>query len=87
MEPLAESMTALQLGSPNDLSPRQWEVLRRLVEGERVSRIAAAMYVSRSTVRNHLSAIYAKVGVHSQDELVALFRQRSRLAPRHESRP
>ena len=37
--------------------------------------IAAAMFLSRSTIRNHLSAIYAKVGVHSQDELVALYRR------------
>jgi DNA-binding CsgD family transcriptional regulator len=51
------------------------------VEGERVTRIAAAMYLSPSTIRNHLSAIYAKVGVHSQDELVALFRQRNHPAP------
>jgi PAS domain S-box-containing protein len=57
------------------LSARQWEVLTYLVQGERVSTIAREMYVSPSTVRNHLAAIYQKVGVHSQEELVDLVRR------------
>ena len=57
-----------------DLSPRQWEVVARLVRGERVATIAAEMYLSQSTVRNHLSAIFRKVGVHSQQELLARWR-------------
>lgn len=60
-----------------DLSPRQWEVLRRLLAGERVPGIARALYLSRSTVRNHLTAIFAKFGVHSQEELIELLRARS----------
>ncbi len=54
----------------DELSPRQWEVLRRLLQGERVPGIARNLYVSPSTVRNHLTAIFAKVGVHSQEELI-----------------
>ena len=55
------------------LSPRQREVISRLVRGERVATIAAdEMYSSQSTVRNHLSAIFHKVRVHSQNELLAL---------------
>ena len=72
------------LTSPTDLSPRQWEIVRRLVDGERVTSIAAAMFLSRSTIRNHLSAIFAKVGVHSQDELVALYRHAGHLEHRIE---
>ena len=53
------------------LTRRQAEVLRRLAGGERISAIARAMFVSESTVRNHLSAIYRTVGVHSQAELLA----------------
>jgi DNA-binding CsgD family transcriptional regulator len=41
-----------------DLSARQWEVLSHLMRGERVPAIAAALFVSQSTVRNHLSAIF-----------------------------
>jgi DNA-binding CsgD family transcriptional regulator len=51
-------------------STRQWEILTRLVRGERTEDIAKALYLSPSTVRNHLTAIYKKVGVHSQVELV-----------------
>lgn len=52
------------------LSSRQWEIVTRLLKGERVPRIARAMYLSPSTVRNHLSTIFRKLGVHSQAELI-----------------
>ncbi len=52
------------------LSPRQWEVLRRIVAGQRVTTIANDLFVSPSTVRNHLSAIFERFGVHSQAELL-----------------
>ncbi|MEA3056907.1 MAG: hypothetical protein QOD30_2339, partial [Actinomycetota bacterium] len=54
-----------------ELSERQSQVLDRLVNGDRVSTIARSLFVSESTVRNHLSAIYRKAGVHSQSELLA----------------
>ncbi len=57
-----------------DLSPRQWDIVTRLLRGERVPDIARAMFVSQSTVRNQLGTIYQKVGVHSQAELLALLR-------------
>jgi DNA-binding NarL/FixJ family response regulator len=62
------------------LSNRQWEILGRLLNGERAKEIAAAMFISRSTVRNHLAAIYRKLGVHSQVELLALV-SRANAAP------
>jgi DNA-binding CsgD family transcriptional regulator/PAS domain-containing protein len=55
----------------NELTARQLEVLTRLLQGQRVPTIAAQMYISPSTVRNHLAAIYRKLGVHSQAELLA----------------
>jgi DNA-binding CsgD family transcriptional regulator len=54
-----------------DLSPRQQEILALLVRGDTVREIAAAMYLSTSTVRNHLSVIYKKFGVHTQAGLLA----------------
>lgn len=53
-----------------DLTERQREVLRRLVQGQRVSTIARAMFLSQSAVRNHLAVVYARLGVHSQAELL-----------------
>ena len=52
------------------LSERQSEILRRLIRGERVPAIARSLFLSEHTVRNHLSGIYRKVGVHSQSELL-----------------
>ena len=57
------------------LTSREWAVLTRLLDGQRVSAIAADLYVSQSTVRNHLSSIYAKLGVHRQVDLIRLMRR------------
>jgi len=57
-----------------DLSSRQWDIVTRLLRGERVPDIARATFVSQSTVRNQLGLIYQKVGVHSQAQLLSLLR-------------
>ena len=57
------------------LSSRQIEILKRLLGGERVPAIARELFVSQSTVRNHLSHIYQRVGVHSQEELLSTLRK------------
>jgi DNA-binding CsgD family transcriptional regulator len=67
-----------QLGK---LTSREWAVLTRLLEGQRVPAIAADLYVSKSTVRNHLSSIYAKLGVHTQVDLVRLVRSSAKVPP------
>lgn len=72
--PLMETAAALGIPAAAELSPRQWEIASRLVSGERVPSIAADMYLSQGTVRNHLSAIFQKFGVHSQRELLDLWR-------------
>jgi DNA-binding CsgD family transcriptional regulator len=56
----------------NSLTTRQWEVLSRLLRGERVPAIANALFVSPSTIRNNLSEIFRIFGVHSQSELLSL---------------
>jgi PAS domain S-box-containing protein len=61
-----------------ELSPRQWEVLTRLLQGERVPAIADQLFISQSTVRNHLTDIFRKVGVRSQAELLRLLRPEDR---------
>jgi len=56
------------------LSPRETEVLDRLLEGHRVTSIAGQLDVSEHTVRNHLKSMFRKLSVHSQAELVGLVR-------------
>ncbi|MDX6288193.1 MAG: hypothetical protein QOG53_3678 [Frankiales bacterium] len=53
------------------LSNRQAEILRRVVRGDRIPAIASELFIAESTVRNHLSGIYRKLGVHSHAELMA----------------
>jgi DNA-binding CsgD family transcriptional regulator len=46
-------------------------VLRRISAGKRVPTVAKELYISQSTVRNHLAAIFERFGVHSQADLLA----------------
>jgi DNA-binding CsgD family transcriptional regulator len=59
-----------------ELTTRQWEVLSLLMKGQRVATIASNLFVSQSTVRNHLASIFQKFDVHSQAELLALLARR-----------
>lgn len=63
-----------QLPGAGMLSSREREVLELVAEGYRVSTIARELFVSPSTVRNHLSAIFRKLGVGSQAELLERLR-------------
>jgi PAS domain S-box-containing protein len=58
----------------SDLSEREREVLTHLMAGSRVATIATELFISPNTVRNHLKAIYRKVDVSSQNELIELVR-------------
>ena len=64
-----DRLTGLQ-----SLSGREREVLELVAEGYRVSTIARELFVSPSTVRNHLSAIFRKLGVSSQAQLLERLR-------------
>jgi DNA-binding CsgD family transcriptional regulator len=63
-----------------EMSTRQREIVARLAAGERVKEIARDMYLSPSTVRNHLTAVFRRFGVHSQLELISVLKDLS--APR-----
>lgn len=63
-----------QLPGAGMLSGREREVLELVAEGYRVSTIARELFVSPSTIRNHLSAIFRKLGVGSQAELLERLR-------------
>lgn len=60
------------------LSPRQREILQRLVAGERPAAIARQLHLSVHTVRNHTKAIFRVFGVHSQSELLVRIRNHVR---------
>ena len=52
----------------NPLTPREQEVLREALTGAPVSTIAAKVYLSPGTVRNHLSAAIGKTGTTTRTE-------------------
>ncbi|WP_375479252.1 helix-turn-helix transcriptional regulator [uncultured Jatrophihabitans sp.] len=60
----------------SELSPREWEIVGRLLAGDRVPAIATALYLSPSTVRSHLGLVFAKLHVGSQQELLDLLRRK-----------
>ncbi len=74
--PFAESASLTEIPELADLTSREWQTLSLLADGGRVAGIAEALGLSQSTVRNHLSAIYRKVDVGSQAELLARLRPR-----------
>jgi DNA-binding CsgD family transcriptional regulator len=57
------------------LTTRELEIVGQLLDGNRAPAIAARLFVTPSTVRNHLAAVFAKVGVNSQQQLLNLFRR------------
>jgi DNA-binding NarL/FixJ family response regulator len=62
------------------LTPREREIVSALSSGHRVGAIAERLRVSEHTVRNHLKAVYRKLDVHSQVELLS--RWHATAAPR-----
>ncbi|MGN6606646.1 MAG: helix-turn-helix transcriptional regulator [Jatrophihabitans sp.] len=56
------------------LSGREGDIALALAAGDRVPAIAQKLSLSQGTVRNYLSAIFRKVGVSTQQELIELLR-------------
>ena len=64
------------------LTVRESEVLQDLMDGKNAETIATESFVSVATVRSHIKALLAKLGVNSQLAAVAMA-QRSGWASRH----
>jgi DNA-binding NarL/FixJ family response regulator len=60
----------------DELSERELEVLRLLVAGASNKAIAAQLNLSENTIKTHISRIFAKLGVQSRAEAVAVALQR-----------
>ncbi len=62
----------LSPAAPVDLTPREAEVLHRMIDGQDTRRMASEMNVTVSTLRTYVKNVLAKLGVHSRLEAVAL---------------
>jgi DNA-binding NarL/FixJ family response regulator len=65
---------AIQLPGQPELTRREWEVLELLGEGADTAEIAKRLFLSRVTVRRHVSNIVRKLEVSSREEAVQLLR-------------
>ena len=54
------------------LTGRELDVLREYLAGKTRTEISEALFISESTVKNHISSIFAKTGVKNKKELLAL---------------
>lgn len=56
------------------LTPREREVLRLIAQGMSNGEIAAALFISEHTVKNHVSSIYRKLGDNDRTRVALLAR-------------
>jgi len=73
-EALAQATRAEEVEQP--LTEREIEILRLARRGLPNPQIAQALHISPGTVRNHLSAAYRKLGVHSRHEALQVAEER-----------
>jgi DNA-binding NarL/FixJ family response regulator len=73
--PVAEPTASYtrELNEDSGLTPREREVLDALLHGTRPPEIARMFFISVHTVRRHAQAVFRKLGVHSQIELMHRF--------------
>ena len=61
-----------RLGRDSGLTDREQEVMELICKGRSKGYIAESLCISENTVRSHARHLYAKVGVHSKQELLDL---------------
>jgi DNA-binding NarL/FixJ family response regulator len=65
-------------GGMPTLTPREWEILQHLAQGQSNSDIAEQLSLSKATVQNYVSNIYAKLGIETRAEAM-LYAMRNKL--------
>lgn len=63
------------LGKKCGLTKREMEVFGLLLEGKNAGDIETELCISRYTAKTHISSVYRKTDVHSQQELIDYFNQ------------
>jgi DNA-binding CsgD family transcriptional regulator len=71
VEPAKAADVAPLIVEAYGFSQREVEVTRLIASGLGTSQIAAKLFLSPHTVRDHVKAVFEKVGVSSRGELVA----------------
>jgi DNA-binding NarL/FixJ family response regulator len=55
---------------PNDMTPREADVLRAIAAGHSNAEIAVELFISEVTVKSHINHLFAKIGARSRAEAV-----------------
>ncbi len=78
-------LTETSLPGLSRLTTRELEIVTQLLDGERAPAIATKLFLSQSTVRNHLASVFAKIGVTSQQALLDAVRHARSETTKHRS--
>ena len=62
------------------LSPRERDILDRIAKGHTNLEIGRQLFISEKTVRNHVTRIFEKLGVHSRAQAIVLALNRGLVA-------
>lgn len=71
---MASAATAPRPDALHPLDARELEIAALMVQGHSTPRVAARLYSAPKTLRNRVSAIVAKLGVGTRDEVFELAR-------------
>lgn len=59
----------------HNITEREQDVLRLLLEGKKRQDIAKKLFLSESSIKKYTSSIYSKIGVHSKIELIMKYKK------------
>ncbi len=63
---------AAELAAEHGLTNRETDILLLLAQGRDAQFVSEALFLSRNTVKSYQKSIYAKLGVHSKQEIIEL---------------
>ncbi|MDD4295918.1 MAG: response regulator transcription factor [Ruminiclostridium sp.] len=79
-EKLAFALSRIKTAPPSsklfsELSEREREIARMMVQGFTSRQISSALYISEGTVRNYISTIYDKIEIHDRTKAVLFLKE------------
>lgn len=74
MEKAEKDDNSGELKLPDGITERESEVCSLLAKGYTNKQIADALYISEGTVKNYISSIYDKTGIHDRAKLIVAIR-------------
>jgi DNA-binding NarL/FixJ family response regulator len=85
LPPMADTTdpSRAQVGLTLNLTPKQWDILRCILEGKPIKRIATTLNIAECTVKTHVTPILRALGVTSRTEAIVRVSQLGlRIPPR-----